>query len=95
MQVLKDGAVNLYRAGLCPAAKIYFGSESQYTSFLRPEIKSHRSRAPEIVKPKIEEKCRLSKPEESIKTETEPKLEASEEVTGTGKKLPKWMKLKK
>ena len=93
LQVLSDNSLTIYKAGLCPAAKLYFSCEAA-APYLRPEILAIESQPP-----KAFSEGRNTKNLESVKNGTLPgaaqAAQHARKTAGGEKKVPKWMKVAK
>lgn len=95
LQILKDGSLSLYKAGLCPAAKIYFSSDLDMKSILRPEVEAERSYVPEDNERRPEDVKSNGVPAEvSLPIQLNRHRNNREDRSASGRKVPKWLKPK-
>lgn len=91
LQVLSDDSMTIFQAGLCPAAKLYFGSGAQ-GPFLRPEIAALEGDpvGPASHLPRDDARSR----DESERLTGGAKAGSSTVKPENGdKKMPKWLKI--
>lgn len=95
-QTLKDMGLNLYKAGLVPAANVYVGLDSQHTGpFLKQHIAELEGPPPERSSSYNQKGMPTSDSKASSVAGASDFL-PSKATTGSGdKKVPKWMKLNK
>lgn len=94
LQVLKDESLTLFQSGLCPAANLFFGSQLPGGPFLRPEVLALKGAVPKASEPEVPgpPENRAPAPSESS---VAPQSGGAAGVDESGRKVPKWLKLKK
>lgn len=93
LQVLSDNSLTIYKAGLCPAAKLYFSCEAA-APHLRPEILALESQPPKAFS-KGRETQNLNKKKSEPLPGAAQAAQNAPKTAGGEKKVPKWMKVAK
>lgn len=92
LQVLTEEAASLYSAGLCPAARLYFGCQREHAAFLKAEVASLRAAVPAAAVSTDESASaeRGSTSRSDVASDTKPSMAGQKMLEGG--KLPKWLK---